>query len=706
MKYCMKTRDFCGTGVGWRHLFGLVMIVGVIHTAQPVFGANDFLTFQGHSQAVDSVAFSADGNYALSGGQDKSVRLWEVASGTLVQSFIGHEKAVLSVAISPDGRQVLSGSSDRTLKLWDVTTGNITRTFAGHDDAVASVAFSPDGKFALSGSFDKSIRLWQVATGDSIRSFTGHQKAVLSVAFSPDGQSIVSGSEDKTVMLWEVDSGKNTHTFKREVHAFSAVAGHTKSVNAVAFSPDGQFILSGSDDKSLKLWDIEKARLVRTYRGSNGTVTSVAFSPDGQHFLSGGTGKTLNLWKAKSKKPIRDFTGHTASVTSVAFSQDGQFILSGGKDHVMKLWELNPSRKSQPPVVAQHKTGNVMRPTIRITSHEIKRGILVVAVEPETLVAGKVEDASGVSEVTVNGKKTMLDADGSFSIFLPLKPGRNEILVVAKNVHQQMSQKRFWLEATREGGSGAMATQAIFSNDSGTYHALIIGNNNYEYLPSLQTAINDAKEIDRILREHYGFTTTVLLDAGRSQIMNGFNKVREQLGPDDSLLIYYAGHGEFDKAVGKAYWLPTNAQPDNDTNWIIVDNITSNIKRMSSRHILVVADSCYSGTLTRSAITRLTTAEERTRFIEKMGKRASRTLMASGGNEPVADSDGEAGSHSVFAQAFIDALNDPGAKIFTAEQLFYGSIKESVAGNAEQVPEYNIIKNSGHKGGDFVFVRN
>ena len=76
----MKTRDFCGTGVGWRHLFGLVMIFGVIHTAQSVFAANDLLTFQGHSQAVDSVAFSADGNYALSGGQDKSVRLWEFPS--------------------------------------------------------------------------------------------------------------------------------------------------------------------------------------------------------------------------------------------------------------------------------------------------------------------------------------------------------------------------------------------------------------------------------------------------------------------------------------------------------------------------------------------------------------------------------------------------------------------------------------------------
>ena len=685
----------------------LSILIGVFFT-QTLFANSAITTFAGHSKPINSVVFSPDGRYGLSGGEDKSLKLWETETGQIIQNFEGHTEAVSAVAFSPDGQQVLSGSFDKTLKLWDVTTGKIIRTLEGHDDAVSSVAFSPDGKYALSGSQDKAVILWKLADGDSVRSFTGHKKAVLSVAFSPDGQFAISGSEDKTVKLWEVDSGKNIHTFKREVHSFSAVAGHTKAINSVAFSPDGQFILSGSNDKSLKLWDIEKSRLVRTYRGSKGAVTSVTFSPDGQHFLSGGTGKTLKLWQVESKKSIREFKGHTGTVTAVAFSQDGQFILSSGKDHTVKLWALNPSRENQSPRLAQKKSDQVLRPIIRITSHEISRGISVVPMEPETLVAGKVEDVNGISEVTVNGKKAMLDANGDFSIFLPLKPGRNEILIVAKNVNQKMSQKRFWLEATREDGadSGPLKTKALFSSDSGKYHALIIGNNNYEYLPQLQTAINDAKAVDRLLREQYGFTTTVILDAGRSQIMNGFNKVREQLGPEDSLLIYYAGHGEFDKAVGKAYWLPTDAKPDNDTDWIIVDNITSNIKRMSSRHILVVADSCYSGTLTRNAITKLNTPDEKTRYLDKMWKRASRTLMASGGNEPVADSDGEEGGHSVFAQAFLDALSDPGARIFTAEQLFYSSIKESVAGNAEQVPEYNIIKNSGHKGGDFVFVKN
>jgi uncharacterized caspase-like protein len=194
-----------------------------------------------------------------------------------------------------------------------------------------------------------------------------------------------------------------------------------------------------------------------------------------------------------------------------------------------------------------------------------------------------------------------------------------------------------------------------------------------------------------------------VLNADREDIMNGFNEVRAQLTTEDNLLIYYAGHGDFDKNVNKAYWLPVDAQPDNDTNWIIVDNITTNIRRMAPKHVLVVADSCYSGTLTRSALTKLTTAEEKQRFLKKMMDRTSRTLMSSGGNEPVADGGGS--GHSIFASVFLRALRSVDDSTFTAEQLFHHYIKEAVAGQAQQVPEYNIIKNSGHAGGDFVFIR-
>jgi formylglycine-generating enzyme required for sulfatase activity/uncharacterized caspase-like protein len=232
------------------------------------------------------------------------------------------------------------------------------------------------------------------------------------------------------------------------------------------------------------------------------------------------------------------------------------------------------------------------------------------------------------------------------------------------------------------------------------YHALIIGNNNYKHLPKLKTAIADAKSVDEVLKSQYGFETKLLIDATRKDILSTINDLRKRLGEKDNLLIYYAGHGTFEKAANKAYWLPVDAQKDDNTDWIIVDDITSNIKIIASRHILIVSDSCYAGTMVRSISTELSTPQ-REEFIKKMMERKSRTLMASGGNEPVVDEGGS--GHSVFADALLKALKESDKNIFTAEELFYGRVKIIVAGKSEQVPEYNDIRNSGHEGGDFVF---
>jgi len=115
---------------------------------------------------------------------------------------LGHFDFVLCVAYSPDGKYILSGSKDKTLKLWDAASGKEIRTFTGHSDQISSVAFSPDSKYALSGSWDDTLKLWDVATGKELRTFQGHADFVESVAFSPDGKYVVSGSGDDTVKLW------------------------------------------------------------------------------------------------------------------------------------------------------------------------------------------------------------------------------------------------------------------------------------------------------------------------------------------------------------------------------------------------------------------------------------------------------------------------------------------------------------------------
>ena len=303
-------------------------------------------TFTGDSM-VYSVAFSPDSRFVLSGSQDSTVKLWEVASGGKLRTFTGHAGAVYSVAFSPDSRFALSGGYDATVKLWEVASGKELRTFTGNSNSVQSVAFSPDGRFALSGSGnsglggDLTLKLWDVASM-KLRAFYGHTDVVHSVAFSPDGRFVLSGSEDKTVKLWEVASGMELRTF----------TGHTDPVETVAFSPDGRFALSGDDDGTLKLWEVASGKELRSFSGHTGWALSVAFSPDGRFALSGGcdgrrlwilycTKGSLKLWEVGSGKELHSFAGHTARVQSVAFSPDGRFALSGSYDETMKLWDVS-----------------------------------------------------------------------------------------------------------------------------------------------------------------------------------------------------------------------------------------------------------------------------------------------------------------------------------------------------------------------------
>jgi hypothetical protein len=288
-------------------------------------------SFSGHTDWVNSVAFSPDGRSALSGSKDETLKLWDVATGAEIRVFVGHGSSVDSVAFSPDGRTALSGGSDDEIKVWDVATGKELRAFSDRhsNKYVLSYAFSPDRRSVLSGNHDGTLKLSDVATGKEIRFFVGHGHSVDSVAFSPDGRKALSGGRHK-VQLWDVATGEEVGSF----------AGYATSV---AFSPDGRSALFAGGD-CCKLWNLATGKEICTFKGVSREVTSVVFSPDGRRALSGSQRHTLRLWDVAAGKEIRIFSGHTDWVTSVAISPDGRTALSGSWDKTLKLWDLTDRR--------------------------------------------------------------------------------------------------------------------------------------------------------------------------------------------------------------------------------------------------------------------------------------------------------------------------------------------------------------------------
>ena len=232
----------------------------------------------------------------------------------------------------------------------------------------------------------------------------------------------------------------------------------------------------------------------------------------------------------------------------------------------------------------------------------------------------------------------------------------------------------------------------------GSYYALVIGNNDYQNLPKLHTAANDARAISHLLQNAYGFKMQLLTNATRSDILLAVNAYRRELTPHDNLLIYYAGHGWLDKDADQGYWLPVNADRDNPINWISNNAITSEIRAIQAKHIIIVADSCYSGKLTRG----LHINQRTPNYLRRISQKKARVVLSSGGLEPVLDQGGN-GNHSVFASAFIETLSK-NRDMLDGTALF-SQIRKKVGWNADQTPEYSNIHKAGHDGGDFIFVR-
>jgi hypothetical protein len=448
--------------------------------------------------------------------------------------------------------------------------------------------------------------------------------------------------------------------------------------------------------------------------GPNGAVEASGLDASGQQFAARGrlTGAAtlkaegqagpcrmiLTLGKAGAAPPAQQAAAPApAPAPAPQRQQQAAKQTTQGSNVIQQA--APPARDDKPPVIAVPSRVESLGPVVELT--------------------GKVSDGSSIIEFTVNGQSVPVEKDGSFTVRRGVPVGASQLALIAVDEWGNTAQKTVAVnrkpgaepEQTAAAGAASVASampgltpEQIKKLDFGRFHAVVIGNNKYQKVQPLDTAVNDARAVADTLRTIYKFDVDLVVDGTRQTIMEALYKMRARLGEKDSLLVYYAGHGVVDKDTSRGYWLPVDADPDLPTNWVPTTDLTDVIKAIQARHIMVVADSCYSGTLLRNVEATIATAksENSIQWIERLHSKKSRTVLTSGGVEPVMDGGG--GGHSVFAKAFIDALRE-NKDVLDGQGLF-SAIRRPIALNAAgQVPEYADIRQAGHDGGDFLFVR-
>lgn len=330
---------------------------------------------------------------------------------------------------------------------------------------------------------------------------------------------------------------------------------------------------------------------------------------------------------------------------------------------------------------------------------------------PSYQVIGRVYPAGQITSLKVNSVDVVakVDPDGIFTADISLPSAETAVRIEAMTDDGKAVSETFMI--TQPSNAPALAkrvTSRIFQRrmrkDLGNYHAVVIGNNNYSNgFQPLNTAVNDADAVGNVLRSRYGYKVTVLKNATKLEMISQLSELSMELESDDNLLIYYAGHGQID-ARNRGYWVPVDGREDDPSSWVSTAIINDFIGAMEAKHVLVIADSCYSGILSGSAIRPIPSdaAEKDLLFVSRV---KARTVLTSGGLQPVLDEGGD--GHSVFAQAFLTALNQndslvEGYRLY--QDVAQLVTQRSMVLGLPQTPQYTALKHVGHEGSEFFFL--
>jgi WD40 repeat protein len=575
-------------------------------------------TFRGHTAMVLSVAFSPDGKYAATGSRDNTIKLWDVASGSAIRTFSGHSDGVKSIAFSPDGRYLLSGSYDKTIKLWEVASGSEIRTYTGHAWQLASVAFTPDGKKILSRSGDRIIKIWSIDSSWAIRTFSGDDvdasgvrlgsQMIVSGDFSPDGRYMLTTGRLGDIKLWDIASGKAIKVFK----------GHTGWVPALAFSKDMKSFISGGYDGTIRRWDIESGKEIAQFISLKDGEW-IALTAEGYYNSSLNAHKYLNIQMGNKVYGIDQFYDVFYRPDIVAAKLRGDDI-SG----LITLTIDDALRNPPPTVEFSPVPPETDRPKVNVCYQVQSTGGGIG--EVRVFHNGKLIQSDGYyREVAKTSEdKIRIAALNSRSIYADMRSvnvkartdtapiaskskgdffkdckeidaisGENEVSVSAFNGNNTVQS---YMETTR-------FYSGIKPGEPRLY-ILSIGIDRYaEPGVNLKYAVKDAKDLEEKIKTqsvtlykpeniHYALLTDA--EATKTSIVNKISELSGIIKPEDSFILFVAGHGVL---LQNQYYMLThdfNGQVS-DASMISSNEIVEMSKKIKSLSQLFIFDTCHAG---------------------------------------------------------------------------------------------------------------